>query len=203
MRFLYRKTLFKMFLTRTFLFVNRFLKFLLHILRQTRCLIVPRKYFFYIWTVVKYLQKPIITHYETDFSNTIREAKTKALISCAVTAQLNCVCFRTDKMWFSHNAAHIKYKSFFGSNGNCQKGIGLYLTKPLSVALFSINHTTIITGVIQMMLPVMSSEYFVYHYNVMQKLAVVRVRRRSYHVSDDSKITSIIVYARTTAVLCI
>ena len=58
-----------MFLTRNFLFVNRFFKFLLHILRQTRCLIVPRKYFFCIWTVVKYLQKPIITHYETDFSN--------------------------------------------------------------------------------------------------------------------------------------
>ena len=38
----------KMFLTITFLFVNRFSKFLLHILRQTRCLIVPRKYFFYI-----------------------------------------------------------------------------------------------------------------------------------------------------------
>ena len=57
-----------MFLTRTFLFVNRFSKFLLHILRQTRCLIVPRKYFFYIWTVVKYLRKTIITHYETDFS---------------------------------------------------------------------------------------------------------------------------------------
>ena len=44
-----------------------------------------------------------------------------------------------------------------------------------------------------MMLPVLSSEYFVYHY--MQKLAVVRVRRRSYHVSDDSKITSIILTA--------
>ena len=34
-----------MFLTRTFLFVNRFLKFLLHILRQTSCYIVPRKIF--------------------------------------------------------------------------------------------------------------------------------------------------------------
>ena len=38
----------KMFLTRTFLFVNRISKFLLHIWRQTRCLIVPRKYFIYI-----------------------------------------------------------------------------------------------------------------------------------------------------------
>ena len=35
----------KMFLTRSFLFVNRFSKFLLHILRQTNCSIVPRKYF--------------------------------------------------------------------------------------------------------------------------------------------------------------
>ena len=56
-----------MFWTRTFLFVNRFSKFLLHILRQTRWLIVLRKYFFYIWTAVKYLRKTIITHYETDF----------------------------------------------------------------------------------------------------------------------------------------
>ena len=38
----------KMFLTRTFLFANRFSKFLLHNLRQTRCSLVPRKYFFYI-----------------------------------------------------------------------------------------------------------------------------------------------------------
>ena len=45
-------------------------------------------------------------------------------------------------------------------------------------------------GVIQMMLPVLSSESFVYHY--MQNLAVVRVHRQSYHVADDSKITSII-----------
>ena len=44
-----------------------------------------------------------------------------------------------------------------------------------------------------MMLPVLSSEYFVYH--CMQKLAVVRVYRRSYHASDDSKITSIILTA--------
>ena len=35
----------KMFLARTFLFVNRFSNFLLHILRQSKCLIVPRKYF--------------------------------------------------------------------------------------------------------------------------------------------------------------
>ena len=44
-----------------------------------------------------------------------------------------------------------------------------------------------------MMLPVLSSEYFVYHY--MQKHAVVRVYRQSYHVSDESKITSIIFTA--------
>ena len=42
-----------------------------------------------------------------------------------------------------------------------------------------------------MMLPVLSSQSFVYHYVL--KLAVVRVYRRSYHVSDDSKITSNIV----------
>ena len=44
-----------------------------------------------------------------------------------------------------------------------------------------------------MMLPVLSSEYFEYH--CMQKLAVFRVYRRSYHVLDDSKITSIILAA--------
>ena len=44
-----------------------------------------------------------------------------------------------------------------------------------------------------MMLPVLSSEYFVYHY--MQILAVIRVYPQSYHVSDDSKITSIIFTA--------
>ena len=44
-----------------------------------------------------------------------------------------------------------------------------------------------------MMLPVLSSEYFVYH--CMKKLAVGRVYRRSYYVSDDSKITSIILTA--------
>ena len=44
-----------------------------------------------------------------------------------------------------------------------------------------------------MMLLVLSYESFVYHY--MQKLAVVRVYRQSYHVSDDSKITSIIFTA--------
>ena len=48
-------------------------------------------------------------------------------------------------------------------------------------------------GVIQMMLPVLSSEYFIYH--CMQKLAVVRVYRPSYHVSDDSKIPSFIFTA--------
>ena len=42
-----------------------------------------------------------------------------------------------------------------------------------------------------MMLPVLSSESFVYHYMI--KLAVVRVYRQSYHVSDDSKITSNII----------
>ena len=41
-----------------------------------------------------------------------------------------------------------------------------------------------------MMLPVLSPEYFVYHY--MPKNAVIRVYRQSYHVSGDSKITSII-----------
>ena len=44
-----------------------------------------------------------------------------------------------------------------------------------------------------MMLPVLSSEYFEYH--CMQKLAVVGVYQRSYHVSDDSKITNIIFTA--------
>ena len=39
---------------------------MLHNLRQTRCLIVPRKYFSTL-TVVKYLRKTLITHYETDF----------------------------------------------------------------------------------------------------------------------------------------
>ena len=38
----------KCFCPELFLFVNRFSNFLLHILRQTRCLIVPRKYFFFI-----------------------------------------------------------------------------------------------------------------------------------------------------------
>ena len=49
------------------------------------------------------------------------------------------------------------------------------------------------TGVIQMMLPVLSSEYFVYHH--MQNNAVVRVYRESYHVLDKSKITSLIFMA--------
>ena len=44
-----------------------------------------------------------------------------------------------------------------------------------------------------MMLPLLSSEYFVYH--CMQKFAVVRVCRRSYHVLDDSKISSILLAA--------
>ena len=44
-----------------------------------------------------------------------------------------------------------------------------------------------------MMLPVLSSEHFVYHY--MQKLAVVRVYPQSYHVLDDSKISSIMFMA--------
>ena len=39
---------------------------------------------------------------------TIRIAKTKALISCAVTAQLICVfVFAYAKSWFSHNEAHL------------------------------------------------------------------------------------------------
>ena len=38
----------------------------------------------------------------------IHEAKTKALISCAVTAQLICVfVFAYVKYWFSHDLAHI------------------------------------------------------------------------------------------------
>ena len=44
-----------------------------------------------------------------------------------------------------------------------------------------------------MTLPVLLPEYFVYHH--MQKLAVVRVYRQSYHVLDNSKITSIIFTA--------
>ena len=50
-----------------------------------------------------------------------------------------------------------------------------------------------LTGVIQMMLPVLLYESFVYHY--MQKLEVVRVYRQSYHDSDNSKVTSIIFTA--------
>ena len=38
---------------------------------------------------------------------TINVAKTKALISCAVTAQLICVFFAYAKIWFSHDEAHI------------------------------------------------------------------------------------------------
>ena len=35
-------------------------------------------------------------------------AKTKALISCAVTAQLICAfVFAKAKIWFSHDAAHL------------------------------------------------------------------------------------------------
>ena len=49
-------------------------------------------------------------------------------------------------------------------------------------------HGPIITGVIQIMLPVLSSESFVYHY--IQNFAVVRVYLPLYHVLDDSKITS-------------
>ena len=44
-----------------------------------------------------------------------------------------------------------------------------------------------------MMLPVLSSMLFVYHY--MQNLAVVRVYRQLYQDSDDSKITGIIFTA--------
>ena len=40
---------------------------------------------------------------------TIRVAKTKALISCAVTAQLICAfVFGEAKIWFSHDEAHIR-----------------------------------------------------------------------------------------------
>ena len=46
-------------------------------------------------------------------------------------------------------------------------------------------------GVIQMMISVLSSDYFVYH--CMQKVAGARVYRQSYHV--NSKITSIILTA--------
>ena len=39
---------------------------------------------------------------------TIYVAKTKVLISCAVTAQLICVfVFACAKIWFSHDVAHI------------------------------------------------------------------------------------------------
>ena len=44
-----------------------------------------------------------------------------------------------------------------------------------------------------MMLPVLSSELFVYHY--MQNFVVVRVYQQLHHDSDDSKITSIIFMA--------
>ena len=44
-----------------------------------------------------------------------------------------------------------------------------------------------------MMLPVLSSESFVYHH--MQNLAVVQVYRQPYHDLDDSEITSIIFTA--------
>ena len=43
--FTYRKTLFKLFLGRMFLIVNRFSKFLKHILGQTKRPILQRKYF--------------------------------------------------------------------------------------------------------------------------------------------------------------
>ena len=51
----------------------------------------------------------------------------------------------------------------------------------------------IITGTIQMMLPVLSSESFVYHY--MQNLAVVPVYRQPSQDLDDSKINGIIFTA--------
>ena len=45
----------------------------------------------------------------------IRIAKTKALISCAVTAQLNCVfVFAYAKIWFSHTEAHMDKDDFNG-----------------------------------------------------------------------------------------
>ena len=45
---------------------------------------------------------------------TIRVAKTKALISFAVTAKLICVfVFPYAKCWFSHDAAHLYFKHAF------------------------------------------------------------------------------------------
>ena len=44
----------------------------------------------------------------SDLGRNILVAKTKALISCAVTAQLICVfVFANAKNWFSNDAAHI------------------------------------------------------------------------------------------------
>ena len=41
----------------------------------------------------------------------MRVAKTKALISFAVTAQLICVfVFAYANCWFSHEAAHVKFR---------------------------------------------------------------------------------------------
>ena len=45
---------------------------------------------------------------------TIRIAKTKALISCAVTAQLICVFVFAYAKKFSYNAAHIMHVDTFG-----------------------------------------------------------------------------------------
>ena len=45
---------------------------------------------------------------------TIRVAKTKALISCAVTAQLICVfVFAYANCWFSHAKAHLSMRVRF------------------------------------------------------------------------------------------
>ena len=48
MGFLSGKSLFKMFLTRTYLFFDQFSNNLLHILRHTKCSILTRTYFIYI-----------------------------------------------------------------------------------------------------------------------------------------------------------
>ena len=56
-------------------------------------------------------------------NSTIRVVKTKALISCAVTAQLICAfVFAYAKYWFSHNAAHFSLMCLYEKTlCNCAK----------------------------------------------------------------------------------
>ena len=65
---------------------------------------------------------------------TIPVAKTKALISCAVTAQLICAfIFAYAKCWFSHDAAHMVFNEMY------------IITISIHVIFFVLNHVHLLS----------------------------------------------------------